>query len=251
MQPHPTVTFDHCAQHCGLPRWLSDKEFACNARDTEDVGSISGWGRSLGGGNGNPIQYSCQENPKEQKPLGQQSMGSQRVRHDWAQPSRSLLWVAQWGVSTSLLLALFTQVNMFQVCMCTRVWIFDSMDCSVPGSFDQGIFQASTLKWVAVPDSRGSLQPSNEPVSLASPDLAGGLYHSATWEGNTGKLFLEDLISILVKECSICYKMIAIKYDRKHTHKQNKLYFQFPKSSIDEHKVYYVFQIQESQKHSI
>ena len=89
-----------------------------------------------------------------------------------------------------------------------------------------------------------------EPVSLASPDLAGGLYHSATWEGNTGKLFLEDLVSILVKDYSICYKMIAIKYDREHTHKQNKLYFQFPKSSIDEHEVYYVFQIQESQKHS-
>ena len=86
--------------------------------------------------------------------------------------------------------------------------------------------------------------PGIEPVSLASPDLAGGLYHSATWEGNTGKLFLGDLISNLVKDYSICYKTIVIKYDREHTHKQNKLYFHFPKSSIDEHKVYYIFQIQ-------
>ena len=28
-----------------------------------DLGSISGWGRSLGGGRGNPLQYSCLESP--------------------------------------------------------------------------------------------------------------------------------------------------------------------------------------------
>ena len=31
-------------------------ESACNAGDT---GSIPGWGRSPGGGHGNPLQYSC------------------------------------------------------------------------------------------------------------------------------------------------------------------------------------------------
>jgi len=36
------------------------KELACNAGD---VGLIPGSGRSLGGGNGNPLQYSCLENP--------------------------------------------------------------------------------------------------------------------------------------------------------------------------------------------
>ena len=33
-----------------------------NAGDTWDVSSIPGWGRSPGGGNGNPLQYSCLEN---------------------------------------------------------------------------------------------------------------------------------------------------------------------------------------------
>ena len=33
-----------------------------NAGDISDVGSISGLGRSTGGGNGYPIQYSCLEN---------------------------------------------------------------------------------------------------------------------------------------------------------------------------------------------
>ena len=36
------------------------KRLACNARD---LGSISGLGRSPGEGNGNPLQYSCLENP--------------------------------------------------------------------------------------------------------------------------------------------------------------------------------------------
>ena len=36
------------------------KRLACNARDP---GSISGLGRSPGEGNGNPLQYSCLENP--------------------------------------------------------------------------------------------------------------------------------------------------------------------------------------------
>ena len=34
-----------------------------NAGNTRDVGSDSGLGRSTGGGNGNPLEYSCLENP--------------------------------------------------------------------------------------------------------------------------------------------------------------------------------------------
>ena len=49
----------------GLPRWLSGKESACNARDTRDAGLIPGSGRSHGGGHGNPLQYSCPENPMD------------------------------------------------------------------------------------------------------------------------------------------------------------------------------------------
>ena len=38
------------------------KASACNARD---LGSIPGSGRCPGEGNGNPLQYSCQENPMD------------------------------------------------------------------------------------------------------------------------------------------------------------------------------------------
>ena len=41
------------------------KESACKARDTGDAGSVSGLGRSPGGGNDNPLQYSCLENPMD------------------------------------------------------------------------------------------------------------------------------------------------------------------------------------------
>ena len=39
-----------------------------NAGDVRDLGSIPGSGRSPGGRNGNPLQYSCLENSKDRGP---------------------------------------------------------------------------------------------------------------------------------------------------------------------------------------
>ena len=41
------------------------KSLPANAGDLRDEGLIPGLGRSPGGGNGNPLQYSCQENPMD------------------------------------------------------------------------------------------------------------------------------------------------------------------------------------------
>ena len=50
-----------------------------------DVGSIPRLGRSPGEGNGNPLQYSCLENPMGRGAWCElPSMGLQRVRHDLA-----------------------------------------------------------------------------------------------------------------------------------------------------------------------
>ena len=65
----------------GLPQGLSSKEFACSAEASGDMGSIPGWGRYPGEGHGSPLQYSCLENSMDRGVW--QSMGSQRVRHDW------------------------------------------------------------------------------------------------------------------------------------------------------------------------
>ena len=56
----------------GFPHSSVGKESSCNA---EDPGLIPGVGRSPGEGNGNPLQYSCLENPRHQ------FMGLQRVGH--------------------------------------------------------------------------------------------------------------------------------------------------------------------------
>ena len=54
-----------------------------SAGDARDPGLILGLGGSPGGGNGNPLQYSCLEiSIDREEPGGLQSMGSQRVRHD-------------------------------------------------------------------------------------------------------------------------------------------------------------------------
>ena len=42
--------------------WLNGKESTCDAGDTGVTGLIPGSGRSPGGGNGNPLQYSCPKN---------------------------------------------------------------------------------------------------------------------------------------------------------------------------------------------
>ena len=41
------------------------KNLPANAGDAGDGGSVSGLGRTPGGGNGNPLQYPCLENPMD------------------------------------------------------------------------------------------------------------------------------------------------------------------------------------------
>ena len=58
------------------------KYLPANAGDARVAGLIPGLGRSTGGGQGNPLQYSCLENYMAEEPGGLQSMGSQRVGRD-------------------------------------------------------------------------------------------------------------------------------------------------------------------------
>ena len=76
------------ALNLGLPRWLVVlvvKSLPANAGDARDTGSIPGSGRSLGGGNGSPLQYSYLENPMDRGAWGLQSIGSQ-----------SQAWLSDW-----------------------------------------------------------------------------------------------------------------------------------------------------------
>ena len=69
----------------GLPCSTDVKESACN---TGDLSSIPGLERSLGGGHGNPLQYSCLENPMDR---GAWEPTVDGVSKSWTRLSNSLL----------------------------------------------------------------------------------------------------------------------------------------------------------------
>ena len=93
----------------------------------------------IGEGNGNPLQYSCLENPRDGEA--------------W--------WAAVYGVAQSQtrLKRLSSSSSIFMIWKwkwksLSCVWLCDLMGCTV-----HGILQAIILKWVAIPFSRRSSQP--------------------------------------------------------------------------------------------
>ena len=58
------------------------KNLPSNVGDVREVGSVPGSGRSPGGGNGNPLQYSCLENSMDRGAWWAMVRKFTRVRHD-------------------------------------------------------------------------------------------------------------------------------------------------------------------------
>ena len=96
------------------------KKYACKPGDPV---SIPGSGRSLGEGNGNPLQYYCLENPMDrgawQTTVHEVAKSWTRLR-DWHTLifQRRLLWVASWAV------VVFVQVNWIKVTLRSFTWFF-------------------------------------------------------------------------------------------------------------------------------
>ena len=65
ISPIRLYILEYCI-YLGFPGGLVGKESTCNVGD---LGLIPGLGRSPGGGHGNPLQYSCLENPHGRKSL--------------------------------------------------------------------------------------------------------------------------------------------------------------------------------------
>ena len=82
----------------GFPPSSVSKESACNAGD---LGSIPRSGRSPGGGNGNPLQYPCLENPIDRGAWQATVHGVTRVRYNLATkpPPRLIKCFIRVGVS--------------------------------------------------------------------------------------------------------------------------------------------------------
>ena len=78
-----------CWCHLGLSWWLSSKEYACSAGDAD---LIPGSGRSLGEGNGNPLQCSCLERDSQCQNCMQ--VISRPCRKELLRPSRDYILLA-------------------------------------------------------------------------------------------------------------------------------------------------------------
>ena len=73
----------------------------------------------------------------------------------------------------------------------SRVWLCDSMDCSPPGSYVHGIFQARILEWVAISFSGGSSWPRDWTHVFCSSWFGRQFFtHCATWEAHWDSTYI-------------------------------------------------------------
>ena len=81
---HHNMTFETISwSDSGFPGGAVVKNPLANAGDTGDMGSVPGSGRSSGGGNGNPLQYSCPGNPMDR--------GAWQAKVHWVAKSQTQL----------------------------------------------------------------------------------------------------------------------------------------------------------------
>ena len=144
----------------------------CNAGDLGDVGSIPDWGKSPGGGNGKPLQYSCLKNSLDR---GAWQAIVQRVAESWTPVSTGLLLLSHFsrvrlsatpetaaqqappslGFSrqehwSGLLLPSLQLSTATAKSLQSCLTLCDPTDSSSLGSTVPGILQARTLEWVAI-----------------------------------------------------------------------------------------------------
>ena len=94
------LSFIHICKHMSFPCSSVGKESTYNAGD---LGLIPGFGRSPGEGNGNPLQYSCLENPMDCSLPASSVHGVARVGHDLAtKPPKTTVQFSRSVVSDSL-----------------------------------------------------------------------------------------------------------------------------------------------------
>ena len=158
--------------------------------DIRDAGSIPGLGRSPGGGQGNPLQCSCLENPRDGGSAGKESslQCGRPGFHPWV---GKIPWSRAWQPTPVFLpwrILMDREAWWATVYIQYRASYLDwqlvsymqSHGCSPPGSYVHGILQARILEWVALPSSRGSPDRDRR---VDSPAFSGrGSRPSRPWE---------------------------------------------------------------------
>ena len=126
----------------GLPRWFSGKESNCQAGE---VGLIPELGRSPAEGNGNPLQYSCLENPMDTGAW--QSMGHKRVWHNSATKEQQQQYYC-------LIWSPYSNLSIVPILSFVATFSFLRQDPPSPGSWI-----ASVVMTLHLPSSEQSLGP--------------------------------------------------------------------------------------------
>ena len=106
----------------------------------------------IGEGNGNPLQCSCLENPRDGRAWWAAIYG---VAQSWTRLKRLSSSSSSMLYSRCLLAICFLCVNCAKLLPLCPI-LCDTMDYSLPGSTIHGILQARILEWIAMPSSRGS-----------------------------------------------------------------------------------------------
>ena len=81
---------------CGLPRWLSGKESTCQCRRQETQVWSLGWEDPLEEGMATHSNILAWRIPWTEEPGGLQSMGFQRLGHDWACTHARIVCTNRW-----------------------------------------------------------------------------------------------------------------------------------------------------------
>ena len=139
----------------GFPGGSQGKESDCNVGDLD---SIPGLGKSPGGGNDNPLHYSCLKDPHGQRSLAGYSPQGRKESDttDWLSTAElphfchsepnvciSFIFIVLMPVIAATAAAAAKSLQ-----SCLTLW--DPIDGSPPGSSLHGILQARTLEWVAM-----------------------------------------------------------------------------------------------------
>ena len=99
--------------------------------------------------------------PWTEEPGGLQSMGSQRVGHDWDDTAHVYIQLVCVSVQRKLTQHCKATVCVRVLVTKSRPTLSDLINCSPPGSSVHGIFWARTLEWAAFPFCRGPSPPSD------------------------------------------------------------------------------------------
>ena len=135
--------------------------------------------RSPGEGNGNPLQYSCLENPHGQRNLEDYSPWDGRVRHDWSNLANTHAYVGECGC--------WPYVKERKVKSLSRVQPFATpWTVAYQAPLSMGFSRQEYWSGLPCPCPGDLPNLGIEPASFTPPALAGGFFTTCTtWEAHS------------------------------------------------------------------